>query len=181
MENNLTSSQQLGEKLSHYANKLGEIQRMLNKLNLSQYEYIQLVRGESDNLTKYVDCFAYMLRRLVPMKVKLKVLPATLPSRNEIEAMMLGAVECIEDYTSIIDTLLLMPDLPRKKVRKMKMNQPISLNKKSTESKRRVVDYDKFRNWPKGDVVIKERQKRYGMESQITRKEWGSPNHPARI
>lgn len=112
------------------------------------------------------------------MKVKLKVLPATLPSRNEIEAMMLGAVECIEDYTSIIDILLLMPDLPRKKVRKMKMTQPISLNKNSTEGKRRVVDFSK---WPTGDVVAKERRRRYGMESQITRKEWGSAYRPARI
>ena len=83
-----------------------------------------------------------------------------------------------EQYIQTIDTLLTLPDLPRKIVPKVKNKQPIISKKKNKSGKQRVVDFSK---WPTGDVVAKERRRRYGMESQITRKEWGSAYRPARI
>ena len=99
-------------------------------------------------------------------------------TKNEIIGMMHGEVQYTEQYTQTIDKLLALPDLPQKIVPKVKKNQPIISKKKNKSGKRRVVDFSK---WPTGDVVAKERRRRYGMESQITRKEWGSAYRPARI
>ena len=112
------------------------------------------------------------------MKIELKSVPSGLPTKNEIIGMMHGEVQYTEQYIQTIDTLIKLPDLPRKIVPKVKIKQPIISEKKGKTVKRHVVD---FKKWPKGDVVAKERRRRYGMESQITRKEWGSAYRPARI
>ena len=165
-------------KTLHYFEVFGHKQRMRNKLKITAEEYVQLEKGECDDLTIYVKCLAYFLRKLVPMKIELKSVPSGLPTKNEIIGMMHGEVQYTEQYIQTIDTLIKLPDLPRKIVPKVKIKQPIISEKKGKTVKRHVVD---FKKWPKGDVVAKERRRRYGMESQITRKEWGSAYRPARI
>jgi hypothetical protein len=168
----------LWPKTLHYIEVFGHKQRMRNKLKITAEEYVQLEKGECDDLTIYVKCLAYFLRKLVPMKIELKSVPSGLPTKNEIIGMMNGEVQYTEQYIQTIDTLIKLPDLPRKIVPKVKIKQPIISEKKGKTVKRHVVD---FKKWPKGDVVAKERRRKYGMESQITRKEWGSAYRPARI
>lgn len=169
---------QLWPTTLHYIEVFGHKQRMRNKLKITAEEYVQLEKGECDDLTIYVKCLAYFLRKLVPMKIELKSVPSGLPTKNEIIGMMHGEVQYTEQYTQTIDTLLALPDLPQKIVPKVKKKQPIISKKKNKSGKRRAVDFSK---WPTGDVVAKERRRRYGMESQITRKVWGSAYRPARI
>lgn len=169
---------QLRPKTLYYIELFGHKQRMRNKLKITAEEYVQLEKGECEDFMIYMKCLAYFLRKLVPVKIELKNVPQGLPSKDEIIGMMHGEMQYTEQYIQTIDTLLTLPDLPRKIVPKVKNKQPIISKKKNKSGKQRVVDFSK---WPTGDVVAKERRRRYGMESQITRKEWGSAYRPARI
>ena len=169
---------QLRPKTLYYIELFGHKQRMRNKLKITAEEYVQLEKGECEDFMIYMKCLAYFLRKLVPVKIELKNVPQGLPSKDEIIGMMHGEMQYTEQYIQTIDTLLTLPDLPRKIVPKVKKKQPIISKKKNKSGKQRVVDFSK---WPTGDVVAKERRRRYGMESQITRKEWGSAYRPARI
>lgn len=181
MENNESNATRLGEKLSHYVKVLGKQQKIKNKLDLSEYEYQQMVMGKCSNLKKYTDCFAYMLRSIVPMKLKLRNIPKKLASKDEMIAMMHGEVQNIEQYIQTIDYLLMMPYLPKKVKQKKKKN-----NAKNFSSNDRSVLNKKYTPVKKDEpkqtrVKLRAASRSYGIYSQITSKEWGSAYRPARI
>lgn len=181
MENNETNATQLGEKLSYYVKVLGNQQKIKNKLDLSEYDYQQMVMGKCSNLKRYTDCFAYMLRRLVPIKIKLKKIPKELPSKDEMIAMMNGEVQYMEQYIQTIDYLLVMPYLPKKVKQKKKKS-----NANNSSSNDRSVLNKKYTPVKKDEpkqtrVKLRAASRSYGIYSQITSKEWGSAYRPARI
>ena len=47
---------QLWPKILHYIEVFGHKQRMRNKLKITAEEYVQLEKGECDDLTIYVKC-----------------------------------------------------------------------------------------------------------------------------
>ncbi len=152
---------QLRPKTLYYIELFGHKKRMRNKLNISEEEYILLEKGECNDLTLYVRCLTYFLRKIVPKKIELKSVPPQLPSKNTILCMMRGEIQYSELYPQIIDTLLSMSDLPPKE--KPKCTPVKNIKKKKARHKRRKAS------------------RPYGIHSQITWKEWGSPDHPARI
>ncbi len=176
---------QLRPKTLYYIELFGHKQRMRDRLNISEEEYILLEKGECNDLTVYVRCLTYFLReivpkkielkcvppelpskktilgKIVPKKIELKCIPPELPSKKTILGMMCGEIQYTELYTQIIDTLLSMPDLPPQE--KLKCTPVKNNKKKKARHKRRKAS------------------RPYGIHSQITWKEWGSPDHPARI
>ena len=152
---------QLRPKTLYYIELFGHKQRMRDRLNISEEEYILLEKGECNDLTVYVRCLTYFLREIVPKKIELKCIPPELPSKKTILGMMCGEIQYTELYTQIIDTLLSMPDLPPQE--KLKCTPVKNIKKKKARHKRRKAS------------------RPYGIHSQITWKEWGSPDHPARI
>ena len=152
---------QLRPKTLYYIELFGHKQRMRDRLNISEEEYILLEKGECNDLTVYVRCLTYFLREIVPKKIELKCVPPELPSKKTILGMMCGEIQYTELYTQIIDTLLSMPDLPPQE--KLKCTPVKNNKKKKARHKRRKAS------------------RPYGIHSQITWKEWGSPDHPARI
>lgn len=177
MENVETNATLLGEKLSHYVAVLGKQQKMKNKLDITEYEYQLLISGKYDNTSKYFDCFSFLLRRLVPMKVKLKAIPIGLPSKTDFVSMMAGVYQHIELYTNTIDVLLEMPNLliqkKKSKIGGSNKSSRSVLNKEYTPKKKKK---------PKqAEVKLKAASRSYGIYSQITRKEWGSAYRPAKI
>jgi len=152
---------QLRPKTLYYIELFGHKQRMRDRLNISEEEYILLEKGECNDLTVYVRCLTYFLREIVPKKIELKCIPPELPSKKTILGMMCGEIQYTELYTQIIDTLLSMPDLPPQE--KLKCTPVKNNKKKKARHKRRKAS------------------RPYGIHSQITWKEWGSPDHPARI
>ena len=172
MEEQEISTKRLA-KLVRSANALlKKRNRTINVLNITEIQLCELENGKSTDLLLYKSFFVLTIRRLVPRKIKLKSIPANLPSKERIVEMMNGECEDLSEYHDLVDALLSMPDLlgPTQK-------------KKNKVTKTEKTPKKRQKGWGKDSLKKAASEfsiRSYGRESQITRKEWGSAYRPAR-
>ena len=151
---------------------LGKRNRTLTRLNITETQLWKLENGENSDMSLYKSYFVLTLRRLIPRKIRFKSLPSTIPTKDRIVEMMNGKRDDLSEYAELVNTLLAMPDLS-KNTRKKKNNVP------HPEKRSKKTEKDWGKESLKKAASVYSRGS-YGMESQITRKVWGSAYNPAR-
>lgn len=133
--------------------------KLITRLHITEEQLDLIMKGECEEKEMYKACFSFTIIRLVPRKFKLKQIPDGLPKRDEIEAMMAGIHPDLNNYYSLIYALNKIPN-KRGKVKIVSNTSPVRGKRNETNSRKR--------------------RSSYGVESQITRKAWGSAYKPAR-
>lgn len=166
MGETIPTMEQMGELVIEVNKLLGKRERTKNKLDITEYQLIGLETGTRPDTRLYISFFVLAMRRLVPRKIRLKQLPSNFPSKDKIIEMLNGKCENCAEYAELVSVLLTLPDLPTKP--KKKKHHIVCPEKRPKKTQK---------DWGK-DALMKEAskysRKSYGMETQITRKAWGS-------
>ncbi len=161
----------IGEVIVSANKLLGKRNKTIKKLNITEKLLCELEDGTCTHPRLYVSFFALTLRRLVPRKIKLKQLPPFFPTKDKIIAMMNGKGEDLSEYCELTKELLTLPDLPATpKIKK----RTLAYTEKRAKKTQKGWGKDARQKAASGYS-----RRSYGMESQITRKAWGSAFKPA--
>lgn len=108
------TQEEIGNLVKYATCKIKLKQKKLSDKGITVDQLSLMETGEWTEKTEYIIVLSMILRRLIPLKVKLKNIPEQLPSRKKIESMMRGETGSIMEFKNLILALFRMPDLPPK-------------------------------------------------------------------